>query len=80
MSTARTRTSRKEEQRKAHTFEDAKAEVDRKCNLYPGYRAVVENVRGVLRSVESHRTMSAFEMDHSVTPKSRKYHYENARD
>ena len=73
MSTARTRTSRKEEQRKAHTFEDAKAEVDRKCNLYPGYRAVVEDVRSVLRLVENRRPMSAFDMDHSVRPPSGKY-------
>ncbi len=64
MSTAKTRDSKKSEQRKAHSFEDAKAEIDRKCNLYPGYREVVEDVRDVLHFLGDRNTMSSFDMDH----------------
>jgi hypothetical protein len=65
MSTPQTRISRKEEQRKSHVnFDTAKQDVERKCNLYPGYRAVVENVRDVLKTLDTRRVISVFDMDH----------------
>lgn len=62
MSTAQTRTSVQEEQRKSHRhYNIAKADVEKKCQLYPGYQLVVEGVKEVLQSLEASRSTSAFD-------------------
>lgn len=72
MSKAQTSTGKKEEQRKSHqNYDAAKADIDHKCDLYPGYREVVEDVRDVLQFLGSRTHLSAFDMEHKTTPRSR---------
>lgn len=46
----------------------AKDDIEKKCQLYPGYRASVEHVRGMLRYSGERNAASAFDMDFSHTP------------
>lgn len=63
MSTKKTHT--KGTHRWDHTYEDAKAEIERNCELHPGYRGVVDNVRDVLHYLGNRNTMSAFDMSYA---------------
>ena len=45
----------------------AKDDIEKKCQLYPGYKDSVERVRGILRYLGDSNAMSAFDMDFSHT-------------
>jgi hypothetical protein len=47
---------------------EAKADIEKKCALYPGYKASVEHVRGMLRYLGGRNAASAFDMDFNHTP------------
>ena len=54
--------------RSHRNYKTAKDDIEKKCKLYPGYKASVEHVRGMLRYLGGRNAASAFDMDFSHAP------------